>query len=413
MSNTFPAIRPSLLLDFVDSRRLDPRVTFTRSSTATYVGSDGLIKIAAADQPRFDFDPITLLCKGLLVEEARTNLLTYSEQFDTAAWGKANSSITANAMIAPDGTLAADKHVSASGATLGIFFGQTAVSGASLSRTAGVTYAVSVFAKAGEFNSLQIGVIETGNNRTATFNLATGVSVLASGSSATLSMAAVGNGWYRCSVVWTQAVTESASMRFTAYDSVATTGDGVSGVYFWGAQFEAGSFATSYIPTTSAQVTRAADSGVMTGANFTSWYNQSEGSFAAEWTLGSDVTSTLVWQTDDGTSGNLIRLRYAASGLANDVAVITRGTAQASVGVTTQQTFNATYRNAAAYKVNDVARSADGGAVLTGVASTLPFVTRLGIGRNYNVVEQLNGHIRRIAYYPKRLSNTELQALSA
>jgi hypothetical protein len=103
------AVSPSLYLNFVNNEVLDPRITFTRASTATYVGSDGLIKTAATNVPRFAHDPVTGEGLGLLIEEARTNLLLYSEQSDNAAWGKTNILTTANAVIAPDGTLTADK----------------------------------------------------------------------------------------------------------------------------------------------------------------------------------------------------------------------------------------------------------------------------------------------------------------
>ena len=90
---------------------LDSRITFTRSTTGSYYNSAGVLSTAAINAPRFDYDPVTLESVGLLIEESRTNLLTYSEQFDNAVWTKSNASITANAIIAPDGTLTADKLV--------------------------------------------------------------------------------------------------------------------------------------------------------------------------------------------------------------------------------------------------------------------------------------------------------------
>ena len=86
LSNNFPTVSPTLNLNFAAAGRLDSRVTFTRSSTATYTNQIGLIQSAAVNEPRFDYDPVTLAARGLLVEESRTNLLTYSEQFDNAAW---------------------------------------------------------------------------------------------------------------------------------------------------------------------------------------------------------------------------------------------------------------------------------------------------------------------------------------
>ena len=84
-------------------------ITFSRASTGTYVDSDGLIKTAVADAPRFDHDPVTGESLGLLIEEERTNLFTYSEEFDDATWLKSNATVTANDAVAPDGTSTADK----------------------------------------------------------------------------------------------------------------------------------------------------------------------------------------------------------------------------------------------------------------------------------------------------------------
>ena len=83
-------------------------ITFTRSTTATFVGSNGLIQSAAINAPRFDFDPVTLAPLGFLIEEQRVNLLLYSAEFDNAAWAKTNTTITANATTSPDGTANAD-----------------------------------------------------------------------------------------------------------------------------------------------------------------------------------------------------------------------------------------------------------------------------------------------------------------
>jgi hypothetical protein len=98
---------PVLSLDFLTSNTLDPRVTFTRSTTATFVGSNGLIQTAAINAPRFDYNPVTLAPNGLLIEEQRVNSLLYSDQFQQATWSKVGV-VTANATTAPDGTTTAD-----------------------------------------------------------------------------------------------------------------------------------------------------------------------------------------------------------------------------------------------------------------------------------------------------------------
>ena len=84
----YPTVRPTLNLDFAKTKVLDPRITYTRASTATFVGSNGLIQTAASGAARFDHNPTTGESLGLLVEEARTNRVTYSEQFDNAGWAE-------------------------------------------------------------------------------------------------------------------------------------------------------------------------------------------------------------------------------------------------------------------------------------------------------------------------------------
>ena len=108
ISQNFPNTRPSLNLNFARSKTLDPRITFTRTSTGTYVDEIGIIRYSSADEPRFDHDPVTGECKGLLIEESRQNLLTYSADISNAAWGKTNSSIGPTT-TAPDGTSTAYK----------------------------------------------------------------------------------------------------------------------------------------------------------------------------------------------------------------------------------------------------------------------------------------------------------------
>lgn len=104
-------VLPRMALDFTTAS-LDSRVTVTRAlNTATAINSSGFIAVVNANLPRFDYNPVTLACKGLLIEEARTNILTYSEQFDNAAWAKLNVTVSANNTTSPDGTLNAEKLV--------------------------------------------------------------------------------------------------------------------------------------------------------------------------------------------------------------------------------------------------------------------------------------------------------------
>lgn len=409
-------LTPSLDLKFADKQMLEPGITFTRASSATRYNSSGTLVSMVTDQPRIDYDPITGACKGLLIEEQRTNLLTYSEQLDNAAWTKGDATITANALAAPDGAITADKLVS----NVSTAYPRAT---ATVSVTTGNKYTYSVFAKAGEwvFLSLQAGGTlwqSQGSSAGVRFNLSTGtISAGYNGqSTANASIQNVGNGWFRCSVTWDcNATTASGSVSaiMGSADSTAqTTGNGTSGIFIWGAQFELGAFPTSYIPTTTAQVTRAADVATMTGTNFSSWYNQSEGTLFAEAVTTTAITSNNLgmFSVSDGTLNERIQLRRNAGGSTVSFLAVDGGAIQFNDAGTLN--FGGTSKMALAYKVNDFIGASSGSLGVADTSGTLPTPTQAEIGFGQGIT-QLCGHIKRIAYYPRRLSNTELQQLTA
>jgi hypothetical protein len=403
--NLLNKLSPSLLLNFTNTSTLDPRITFTRSTTATFTGSNGLIQTAAIDAPRFDYNPTTLASLGLLIEEQRVNLWTYSEQFDNAAWTKTNSSITANTVIAPDGALTGDK-ITSNISQLGFVV-------QSLSQTTGTAYTVSVYAKAGEYNFCQLRITGTvvASITRAYFNLANGTTTGVANCTASITPA--GNGWYRCSITYTTVATATASPRiYGQVNASDTVGDGTSGIYIWGAQLEAGAFATSYIPTVASQVTRAADFASITGTNFSSWYNASEGTFYADFTpLSSDyLANKNLFLASDNTASNFNGLRYVTSGSRPGLGVTSAGATQANISTGTM-VAGTSYRIAGAYKVNDFAVSRNGAAAGTDTSGTVPVVNRAEIGAlaGANIGSQ---HLARLAYYPRRLANAELQGIT-
>jgi hypothetical protein len=216
--------RPSLDLPFADNKSLVDATTganlvdFTRASSGTFVGSDGLIKTAATNAPRFDHDPTTGESLGLLVEESRTNLLLQSEEFDDAAWMKARVTVTANAVAAPDGTTTAEKMIAnTANDSHFLFQGGSFVSG--------VEYVLSVFAKKEEWDFIRLGFPSdrfAGSGRSACFDLNNGT-VGDTQSGVTASIVNFNNGWYRCSIKAT-ANSTGASTTGVAFNpqSVAT-----------------------------------------------------------------------------------------------------------------------------------------------------------------------------------------------
>jgi hypothetical protein len=219
---------------------------------------------------------------GLLIEEARTNTVLASEQFGNATYWAlgGGSTVTSNSIVAPNGTLTGDTLVSsASGLSASSVY--QSVTGLS----SGSTYTLSCYVKANGSNWVQLIATSTGGSATPTrgwFNLSTGVIGSVNNTSSSLTIASVGNGWYRCSMILPALTSTGTTIYVTCSDGNNIdqfTNNGFSGLFLWGAQLEAGSFATSYIATTSASATRTADVANMTGTNFSSWWNQNEGTY--------------------------------------------------------------------------------------------------------------------------------------
>ena len=357
--------------------------------------------------PRFDYDPVTLAPRGLLIEEARTNIVTYSEQFDNAAWTKVGLTVTANATASPDGTVGADKLAEdATAAAHQTYTNPIAIS-------AGSTYTYTVYAKQAERNWISISAWDT-SERFTWFNLANGtIGTNTVGNTATITP--VGNGWYRCTVTRTVSSANTYGQFFVSTNDnvVNYAGTAGSGLYIWGAQLEAGSFATSYIPTVASTVTRNADVATMTGTNFSSWYNQSQGTFVAEGSVASNVdsgTGNYYYSASDGTISNMI-LSAEVNGTVSQV--ITGGVVQFNETVGGEPT--GVLKVAVAYQANNTVSSANGAIGTTDTSVTLPTVDRLGIGArgDLSATSYLSGHIRTIAYFNTRLPNAQLQTLTA
>lgn len=414
-----PTIRPSLLLDFANSKTLDNRITFTRASTGTYTGYDGLIKSAATNAPRFDFDPTTGECKGLLIEEARTNLLTYSEQFDNAAWTKIGSTITANATTAPDGTLTADKLIESTANTAHYMDYMSIVTLTNVNLT--FSFYFKVAEKTNQFY-VQIYNSVASDSISLRIDLQLKTLVTLSQGTATVTAANIvniGNDWFRASITVIPSSANSGSLYTVRFaflkndnSNFTYTGDGTSGIYIWGAQLEVGAFPTSYIPTTSAQATRAADVAVMTGTNFSSWYRQDEGTVVTNVSVTQSVADSNILSIDDGTYNNRIALYIGGSGTVYNPFIVTNASV---IAVLTQSAAYSPITNnllATAYKLNDFSAVLTGHTPVTDTSGTPPVVSLMNIGANSAGSVKLNGTIANLSFYPKRLTNAELQAIS-
>ena len=230
--------------------------TATRATTATRINSSGLVESVALNVPRVDYSLGG--CPNILLEPQRTNLALQSSSFDSATWVKTATTITANTTTSPSGVVDADT-LTANGLLLQHQCQQA------INTTSGVAYTISFYLKKDTNNFAQIFGASTsfGVNAWANFDLNLGV-VGSVGSGITAAITSVGNGWFRCSITATATATISGSFSvFLVTSATATraeTNTLTTSFFLWGAQLEAGAYATSFIPTTTASVTRNADS---------------------------------------------------------------------------------------------------------------------------------------------------------
>lgn len=396
---------PTLALDLdFTTGSLDAGITFTRATSATYYNSSGVLTTAASGAARFDHDPVTLEAKGFLIEEARTNVVLRSAEFDSASWSKNVATVTADAVASPDGTTSADK-IANSGTTIDYPLCYQAFT------STAAAWSQSVYAKAGTVNFITVGTYDGTTVKLSGVNLTTGVAdVTAAGH--TISTQDVGNGWWRITVLYTYPGTTGrihVGLHATAgVLSYAPSAAGADYIYAWGAQAEAGSYPTSYIPTTTAAVTRNADVAVMTGTNFSDWFSASTGTIYAQWNPTSVSGTRPIVQFDDTTANELLALLGSTT---NPLFNVTDGgVAQASVDAGTIAAGTA-YKFAGAYAENDIAASIAGGAAVTDTSATLPTVTQARIGSDGT--NYLNGAIAALKFYNTRKSNADLQTLTA
>jgi hypothetical protein len=197
---------------------------------------------------------------------------------------------------------------------------------------------------------------------------------------------------------------------FNLYDNqtASYTGDGTSGLYVWGAQLEAGAFPTSYIPTTTAAATRAADSAVVTPIS--SFYNQSEGTLFGEARLARQASGFApILFIGFGSSGSNVDIRYRATA-ATGFFVTVSSVDQAAFTGGSAISANAIARAIGAYKANDFAFTQNGETTQLDSSGTLPDPIQLCVGSDTGTF--LNGHVRKLAYWPKRLTDTLLEQLT-
>jgi hypothetical protein len=421
---------PAADYDFAGTGTLPAGITFTRadaSTCASYFDTAGILRLALANVARFDHDPATGAALGLRVEESRTNRLIYSTPIVAAqnanpGWSKAVGTETLTFALSADNPMGlAAEYV----ATLA-----TASSGAGLAVTASYTpawganqfYTGSIFWQpSGADLSMRLDLVlgTTGQRRYAVrVDVTAGWPVVTDQSGGTLTDYTVvaqrlPGGWWRISLTGTTGGTPPTAGNAWIY---VLRGASSMACRLWGAQLEdAAAFATSYIPTTGSAVTRAADSATVSGASFTAIWNASAGTLYRETRVDGGLLGTasqVASSSFDGTAGNALTLRYVretpVTNAYQDALGVTASVNQFDTA-NVPAVHGRTYRQALAFAANDIATSVDGGTVGTDASATLPTVTSMTVLSS----AASSATIARLRYWPKRLTNAQLQWLTA
>lgn len=415
----FPGVIPPSLNLFCGEATDDtaPAGTFTRSTTGTRLGQAGLIETVAADSVRREWDAGGVL-RGWRIEELRTNLITYSEQFDNAAWGKYNTTVSANEGMAPDGNTTADKIIESSASSTHVVYKTVATTLSSI-------HTFCIFVKKSERSRFMLYMFNNGSQSNyirGNFDLeAQTFSTSASGNGSVIQadLIDIGHGWYLASITGAPDTSIGSGIAYLQIRLLNTNGnesyqgDGTSGLYAWGIQLEMAASPSSYIPVTSAAVARSAD--VWTVTLDTPWFNTTAGTaFVAGRTPAGAPTSgaaQVLAQYDDGMASNRIRIVRDDN---RDLRclVTTAGTEVCTVNLGTVAD-RATFRVAFSWSTSGFAASLSGGTVVTGTAATLPSgLTAHRIGSDASGTSQWGGHVLHDAYFPVALSDTQLQAIT-
>jgi hypothetical protein len=343
-------------------------------------------------------------CQGLLVEEARTNVLTYSTQFDNAAWTKSNTAASANTTTSPDGTANADTITASAGTNVAIIYQEPTWTAA--------VYTISVFAKYGTTQYIQIKTWDGAADKYMNFDVQNGT--VGTGSGMTGSIQSAGNGWYRLIAVTTtqNAAAGNCVITFSNSSSAGVNPSyakaGTETLILWQAQLEAGAFITSPIYTGSASVTRAADYVGVSTKTFPE-VNTAHTVYTAFTITGHSGANPRIITLSDGTTNEFVTIDSTGSTDARGL-VIDGGVTLLSQTSTINATGTAN-KAALAAELNNGALAANGTANAADTALTMPTVHTLNIGSGAGS-NAITGYVRQAMVLPTRKSNANLQTLT-
>ena len=396
--NTYGASARDILISFPQFESGDIATDYIATTTAAV--SVGPV----ANVPRLDY--LNSSCPKLLLEPQRTNAAQYSEQLDNAAWTKNGVSVTANSAVSPDGYTNADKIV------------ETATTGPhgltpTYSIANSTTYTFSIFAKKAENDYFIMNIYTGVSSNFTSFNVANGT-IGTTGAGATAKIENYANGWYRCSLTVATAATGTPNIFMwtaRADNAIEYTGNGTNGTFLYGCQLEAATYATSYIPTLGASVTRGADAASKTGIS--SLIGQTEGTLFVDFTLNGLADYGTPISVNDGSTTNYIWLTIFANG--NLRAELYNGTIQSSISYS-GAVAGGRYKMAFGYKANDFALYVNGALVgtdLTGTTFSGTTLSRVDTNlTNAALYSTASESINQALLFKTRLTNAQLAELT-
>jgi hypothetical protein len=420
--------RPGFYFNFANTPGfLDPRLVFQRDSVGTYIDQTGKVVTAPAGAPRWEFDPETGECKGIIIEVETTNKWSYSEEFNQGTiYYRQNVDVTANTAVAPDGATTADTlSVTASAVNNGVLYRSTTVA------SVGGSIVYSIFAKADSVDYLHMRIADLSGTVACWFNLATQTvgSYTSSGSTVAFAKADIvplPNGWSRCILGVNTATNLSFNNAVSPSPSDGVWGSAGDSIFIWGAQVEERgtlTAATSYIPTlSSTSVTRKADnlSLLITPAN-DKWFNTREGTLFFHWECRDTPNTTSVIYGGIGANAN--DYIFLARQTASTIVVRSVVSTGASVVVTEfQRPFSfetgQEAKVALSWGNNAIKFVKDADSVFSASTNTPTPATTIRASLFFpaqvsTTTTNPYANFKAFAYFPRQLSDTELKLLTS
>ncbi|MCJ8519029.1 hypothetical protein ABID21_001937 [Pseudorhizobium tarimense] len=405
---------PSLDLLFTDTEAIDPS-WFTRASTGTYLDATGRLRTAAVNQPRIHYDFLTGRY-GILVEEARTNLVTYSgDQMNDAYALAGGATKQATSVTASYGTETFTKIVAPVASNSPII--QRYFSSTEIPNSTECWF--TTFITNGEYKRalVQQNNFASWDTRTSVVvDTVTGEYWVTGANGPDAVVEYCGNGIYRVAirgVTNTAGGTRSFSVgpvldAMTAGGSFA--GDGVSGILNWGWDVEIGTCHTSYIPTTAAAVSRAVETPLIGNGD---WLSATEGMILVEGRqFGTSSLAPRAWQLRNGSDALEAQINGGGG-------VATAGSyvgGSYEVNMSQPLAKGIAFKHAFAWKLNDFAFSLNGSTAVLDTSGAVPNLgsgSLLYLGRDSGTARLFNGVIYRLAYCPIRVPNQLLPLISS